>query len=183
MSKVVPVITGAVLGFFTGGPVGAIAGAVAGASQSIAESKRESAQRRQLEEQRKQTALSNAQQEIARSRAIRQSIAQGRVQRATLTARAFESGLGGAGSSITADTSSAVGAANTQQAAATGIANSRDREATFANQARSANGFDTLSSFASLVGVGNRLYNQGAFQDVNASTFSDFGGGAVSGGR
>jgi len=184
MSKAVNVVIGAVAGFFTGGPVGAVVGAAGALVATQAQEKRERAQQQALDEQRKQVAINNAQQEIARARAIRQSIAEARVRRAQIESNAFGGGPVGAGQAITGDTGTAIGAAQTQAGAATAIAGSQNRQATFQNQANSLNQFDTFAAFANLVGTGVTLYNQGAFEGItDASTFSDIGGGAASGGR
>jgi len=197
MSKAVPIISGAVLGFFQGGPVGAIAGAVAGAAQVKANSKREKAAKKALAEQKKQTAISNAQQEIQRGRAIRQSIADARVRQAQIEAAAFAGGPAGVGQAILGDTGGAIGASNTQAGAANAIGLSQNRQASFINESRSSNSFDTIAGVANLVGGVAGANKQGAFSGIgnffgggsgtsvgtsNASTFSDFGG-AVSGGR
>ena len=164
----------AVGGVAIGGVIAAGAlGALSGALQDRAERKRGEAQKRAVAEQRKQQAISNAQQAVARSRAIRQSIAQSRVARAELESRAFAGGPEGVGQSITGDTASAVGAAQTQEATQFGISQSQDRQAQFQLQAQSANRFDTLAGVANLGLTGLNLQQQGAFSGLG----SLFGGG------
>lgn len=77
-------------------------------------------------EQRKQNAINNAQQAIARNREIRQVIAGARVAQAEQQAAGHGSGFGGAVSAIGMDVATSLGAAQTQQAAAYGIAQSQD---------------------------------------------------------
>ena len=103
-------------------------------------------------EQRKQNAISNAQQAIARNRNIRQVIAQQRVLQAEQQAAGFSSGFAGAVSAIGADTASAIGASQTQQAAAFGIAQSQDRFSDAMRRAQTPNNSMMFGSALSSVG-------------------------------
>lgn len=104
-------------------------------------------------EQRKQTAISNAQQSIARNRQIRQVIAQQRVLQAGQVQAGFGSGFAGATSAIGSDTASSLGAALTQEGAARGIAASQNRQSGFMQQAQ-GNAFTTASgAFGSLASI------------------------------
>ena len=166
MSKVVNVVVGAVGGFFTGGPVGAVVGAVGAFAAGEAQERRERAANRSLAEQRRANAINNAQQDIARQRQIRQSIAESRVRRAQIISAGFSGGPEGAGQSITGDAGSAIGAARTQQGAAFGISLASDRAASFNRQAQSTNIFDTISGIAGVVSRGVQLNEQGAFEGL-----------------
>ena len=166
MSKVVNVVVGAVGGFFTGGPLGAVVGAVGGLAQNAANDRRERAASRSLAEQRRANAINNAQQNLARQRQIRQAIAEQRVRRAQIEATAFSGGPEGAGQSITGDTGSAIGAANTQAGAAFGISQATDRASSLNRQAQSTNIFDTISGITSVVNRGIQLNEQGAFEGL-----------------
>lgn len=168
MSKVVNVVVGAVGGFFTGGPIGAVVGAVGAFAADRANRKREQAANASLAEQRRANAINNAQQNLQRQRQIRQSLAEARVRRAQIAARAFEGGPAGAGQSITGDTGSAIGSALTQQGAAFGISLAQDRAASFNRQAQSTNTFDTISGIAGLFSQGISFAQGGGFQGLFA---------------
>lgn len=102
---------------------------VAGAALTVQGQRRQAKAAAQAQgEQRKQTAISNAQQSIARNREIRQVIAQQRAAQAEQLQAGFGSGFAGAVSAIGADTGSALGAAQTQAGAARGIAASQDAQ-------------------------------------------------------
>lgn len=150
-------------------------GLAGGIFQDRAARKREQAQQQVVEEQQRQRAISNAQQSLARARAVRQSIAQSRVARAEFESRAFASGAAGAGQAITADTGSAIGAAATQEAAAFGISRSQDRQAQFSIDARSSNQFDRLAGVTQLGLTGLNLFQSGAFEGIGS--LFNFGGG------
>ena len=156
-------------GATVGGVIAAgVLGAATGLFQDRAQRQREQAQGQAVAEQRKQQAISNAQQAVARNRAVRQSIAQSRVARAELESRAFAGGPEGIGQSITGDTASAVGAAQTQQAAQFGISQSQDRQAQFQLQAQSTNRFDRLAGVTQLGLTGLNLYQAGAFEGLGS---------------
>lgn len=103
-------------------------------------------------EQRKQNAINNAQQSIARNREVRQVIARQRVLQAEQQQAGFGSGFSGAVSAIGADTASAIGAAQTQQAAASGIAASQDRFSRYATEAQSPNNSTIFGGALSSIG-------------------------------
>lgn len=148
-----------------------VAGVLAAGSsylQERAANKRQKSQEKAVAEQRRQQAISNAQQEVARARAIRQSIAQERVQRAQLESAAFASGSEGVGQSITGDTGTAIGAAQAQQAAAFGISQSQDRQAQFMLDARSFNSYDRWAGVLKAGQAGFSLYSQGAFEGLGS---------------
>ena len=167
MSKVVNVVAGAIGGFFTGGPLGAVVGAVGGLAANKAQSRRERAAERSLREQRRANAINNAQQNLARQRQIRQSIAEQRVRRAQIEAAAFGGGgPEGVGQNITGDTGSAIGAAQTQAGAAFGISQATDRASALNRQAQSSNFFDVVAGGAKLFGRGIELHQQGAFEGL-----------------
>ncbi|MFG1501654.1 hypothetical protein ABMA70_15705 [Halobacteriovorax sp. XZX-3] len=203
MSKAVRFIGGAVqviAGIYTANPA-LIASGVGSIAGGIAEQKREDAAKQAVQEQRKAVAINNAQQAIQRQRQIRQTIAEARVRRALIQSRGFEGGPAGAGDSIYGDAASAIGAANTQQAAAFGISAARNRAAMFGLEARSSNGWDAFAGAANLFGQGYSAYKGGQFEGLfgggttDTGRTSDFGrsgnnsanflefGGAVSGGR
>lgn len=166
MSKVVQTVAGAAVGFFTGGPIGAVVGAVGAFASASAAEKREKAANRSIAEQQKANAINNAQQAINRQRQIRQSLAEARVRRAQIAARAFEGGPAGAGQNITGDVGSAIGNALTQQGAAFGITTAQNRAASFNRQAQSSNSFDTLAGIAGLFSQGLAFAQGGGFQGL-----------------
>lgn len=149
--------------------------AVAGTAASIAGQRRQAkAAERAAGEQRKQNAISNAQESIARNRRIRQAIAQTRVQQAQQLQAGFSSGFAGAVSAIGSDAASAIGAAQTQQAAAFGISQSQNRESQFRLEATNPNTFTQLGT--GLRGLSGALSTPGL-----SSAFTQAGGGAGSG--
>lgn len=119
------------------------------------------------EEERKQRAIANRQAAIERRRQIRMSIAQARVTRAQRINQSF--GVGGSAtagstSAVSTDVATTIGAANTQQAAQTGIAASQDRQAQALQAFQNAQGGNAWSDISQL---------SGAF----GSAFTSFGGG------
>lgn len=166
----------AAAGVAVGGVIAAgVLGAATGLFQDRAARRREQAAQQAVQEQQKQQAISNAQQSVARARAIRQSIAQGRVARAEIESRAFQGGPEGVGQSITGDVGTALGAASTQEAAAFGISRSQDRQAEFQLTAQSTNRFDRLAGITNLGLTGLNLFQAGAFDGLG----SLFGGGTA----
>lgn len=159
-------------GAAVGGVVAAgVLGGLGGILQDRAEGKREDAAQAAVQEQQKQQAISNAQQQVARTRAIRQSIAESRVRRAEIVSRSFAGGPEGVGQSITGDTASAVGAASTQQAAAFGISRSQDSQAQFSLDARSSNRFDTLAGITGFLRQGITTVSEGGFDGLGSALF------------
>ena len=115
-----------------------------------ADAKRNEAAKQALAEQRKQNAINNAQQAIARRRSIAQSIAQTRVQQAEQVQTGYNTGTTGAASAIGGDAATAIGAGQTQAAAAQGIARSRNTQSGYELTARSRNNYDTFANFANI---------------------------------
>lgn len=201
MSKAVRFIGGAiqvVAGIYTANPA-LIASGVGSIAGGIAEGKREDAAKQAVAEQRKATAINNAQQAIQRQRQIRQTIAEARVRRALIQSRGFEGGPAGAGDSIYGDAATAIGAANTQQAAAFGISAARNRAAQFGLEAKSSNSFDAFAGAANLFGGIYTANQAGSFEGLfgggstgrtsdfgtsgnDSSNFTEFSG-AITGGR
>lgn len=203
MSKVVRYIGGAiqiVAGVYTANPA-LIASGVGSIASGVAEDKREKQAKQAVEEQRKAVAINNAQQSIERQRQIRQTLAEARVRRAIIQSRGFEGGPAGAGDSIYGDAGSAIGAANTQEAAAFGISQAQNRASQYALNARSSNSWDAIAGGANLVGGIYSGYKAGSFEGLfggsardtgrtstfgrsgsNSSNFTEFSG-AITGGR
>lgn len=123
------------------------------------------------DEQRKQNAIQNAQQAIERNRAVRQSIAQTRVVQAQQLQAGFQSGTTGAASAAGGDLATAIGAAQTQQAAAYGIMQSQNRQSAALARARSPGLFGTLAQTSNVLGQGVDLYQQGAFDNGFTNIF------------
>lgn len=122
--------------------VAVVATIVSAVSSAVQQRKQRKAAAAMQAEERRQNALANRQQALERQRQIRQSIAEGRVRRAQIESQAFALGGGslasGVTSSMTTDTASAIGSANTQMAASSAIAESRDRASLAAQGAQSA---------------------------------------------
>ena len=115
------------------------------------------------EEQEKQNAINNAQQAIARTRAINQSIAQTRVIQSEQIQAGFQSGSTGAASAAGGDIATAIGAAQTQEAAAFGISQSANREGRFLTTAKTGGSAGQISRFALAGAQAFKLYDEGAF--------------------
>lgn len=125
-----------------------ILGAVPDLLGQKADAERNKAAKKALAEQRKQNAINNAQQAIERRRSIAQSIAQTRVQQAEQIQTGYNTGTTGAASAIGGDVATAIGAGQTQAAAAQGIARSRDLQSGYELTARSRNKYDTYADLA-----------------------------------
>lgn len=168
MSKVVTYVAGAAqvaFGAATGNPA-LIASGVSTIGGGLANEQRQQAAQDAINEQRRANAINSAQQAIARQRSVRMAVAESRRNRAIIESRAFAGGPAGAGQSITGDTASAIGASNTQAAAAFGIARARDRASQFNLESRSTNIFDAVSGAASVFGQGWTAYKEGKFEGI-----------------
>lgn len=122
--------------------VAVVASIVSAVASSAQQRKQRKAAAAVQAEERRQNALANRQQALERQRQIRQSIAESRVRRAQIESSSFGLGggslVGGIGTSITTDTASAIGSANTQMAASSAIAESRDRASLAIQNSQSA---------------------------------------------